>query len=444
MGTTNSRNGNALPPVQASVLRILVLSAWSLFAATASAQTPAPPGGYASGEVSRVRAVTKSGKPVKGVWVYHADSQTGAEYLATTGADGRTKPVYVGGLLGLAADGRIAYNTTEDQKLVFGPMGTVTLHVIDEHGAPIADHEVILERSSEVMPLRPYGFQWFDPGYPKEIQARLAGKTNSAGNVSFSKLPKGVGFMVITSFGPTFDPGLGRLNDPNRQSMDIMGFQGAVMADKPANIVIAHDRGISGRVTRFGSGAPVSGIPVVLTDTGFGHMIGYPGTQLRTVKTDSSGAFQFISLPNCSFKVGIGSLPQEPKTSYALESRIGTAAWALQGIATNDFGFSGSDGTEIWLRHTAIVQCDFRLSEPATVVVTLRNPENVPLKGMYIRCGSSLETINRTMQWTFHLLHGPHTFTLIGENEERKLGAVTVAEGTTSSVQFVVPRHLKG
>jgi len=385
-----------------------------------------------------VLAVSRDGTPMSGVRVYYSASG----YLATTGPDGKTKPGYEDAFIGLAPDGRISF-TREPQKLVFGAAGTVRLHVTDDHGAPLAGHEIFLGSTPETKPLRPYGYQWGAPNYPPELRSRLVGKTDAHGNVAFSKLPKGVGLKVITGFGPTFDDYVRRTyKDLGSWTMDVMAYQGAVMADRPAHVVLAHDCEISGRVTRFGSGTPIVAGKVTLGDIGYGNMLGNAGPELRETVTDDSGKFHFAGLPNCAFDVGIDGPQLRASHSCVVESKVNSGDWEVIWFFAPDGNWYGSEGAQVWLRHR-VARCDFRLSAPAKIAVTLVNPENVPLKGWYLNTDGSGHEIGQETQVTLYVPHGRHTISLINDDKTRKLGSVDVAEGSTTNLRYTVPAGLK-
>src|SRR5262249_18366498 len=157
------------------------------------------------------------------------------------------------------------------------------------------------------------------------------GTTNKSGDVSIQRVPLRKPMMAIVKFGPRFDAFVSRNGNAAGGSMDVMKFEGAVYAGKKAHLVLANDREVSGTVTDA-AGKPMPGIKVFLTDTGFGHMGGYPGTTLDKQTTDASGAYRFTMLPNCSFLAMV-----EAPSHRAVESRPGKGQWKLLAIVDQEW-----------------------------------------------------------------------------------------------------------
>jgi hypothetical protein len=230
--------------------------------------------------------------------------------------------------------------------------GTVRIHLTDAHSRPIAGHEIWLDKTNSTKAVRPFGIQWYIPG------GSFHGITDKAGNVSIPKVPLKKPMMVVVKFGPRFDPFVGE-NNPSGASLDVMKFEGAVYAGKKAHVILADDREISGKVTDA-EGKPLAGIEVTLSDTGFGHMGGYPGTRLDLQKTDSQGNYRFTKLPNCYF-----SLFAFGPEGTAVQSRVGSGPTEL--ISTSDFGTSASV-----LAKEPKATCDFKIIRTAKVTAIFK------------------------------------------------------------------------
>jgi hypothetical protein len=230
--------------------------------------------------------------------------------------------------------------------------GTVKIHLTDAHNHPISAHEVWLDSTNSTKAVRPFGVQWYIPDGP------FHGITDKAGNVSIPHVPLRKPMMVVMKFGPRFDPFVGE-NNPSGASLDVIKFDGAVYAGRTAHVILADDREISGKVTDA-EGKPISGIEVVLSDTGFGHMGGYPGTRLDLQKSDSGGNYRFSKLPNCTF-----SLFAFGPEGTAVESRVGSGPGEL--ISTSEFETSASV-----LTREPKTTCDFKIIRTARVTATFK------------------------------------------------------------------------
>lgn len=245
-----------------------------------------------------------------------------------------------------------------------GPGTDVKLHVTDAHGRPKANREIWLQPTNSTKPVRPFGVQWIAPDNDRYMH----GLTDAKGNVTIHKAKWRTPLMVITRFGPRFDPYVARshANDPPGyvyQHMDVMKMEGAVYAGGSAHIVIADDYEIVGRVTDFKSGDPLPNVPVYLEDTDFGHMGGYPLTDLDDTKTDAGGNFAFTNLPNCNMTVEV-----RPNTPYGIEARVDNKKWKPIAVYGGPDHFYGSWGTWVLL-NKPISRCDFRISKPARLTI---------------------------------------------------------------------------
>jgi len=240
--------------------------------------------------------------------------------------------------------------------------GTVRLHLTDTHNRPIPNHEIWLTSTNSTKSVRPIGVQWFLPDSP------LHGKTNHAGEVAISKVPLGKPMMVVTKFGPRFDDFVEKNGNSSGSSLDVMKFEGAVYAGRRAHIVLARDREISGKVTDA-SGKPLEGVDVLLSDTGFGHMGGYPGTTLDRQSTDANGVYRFTRLPNCAFLIMADAKPH-----MAVESRPGSGPWELLAIVGQ--GWTSASA----VLDKPVTTCDFRIYPTARLTVTFRGTPS-ELKG---------------------------------------------------------------
>jgi len=128
---------------------------------------------------------------------------------------------------------------------------------------------------------------------------------------------------------------------------------------------------------------------------------------------------------------------------FVVESKLDDEAWETVAIDSPGATYAAF-GPEVWLTHPA-THCDFRLSAPAKIVVALVNPKKVRLRNWFIRVEDEGSKIDGAMQATFLVQHGHHTINLALEDtgETRKLGAVDVAEGSTTNLRFTVPRGVK-
>jgi|GEM_PF-4440335 len=240
--------------------------------------------------------------------------------------------------------------------------GTVKIHLTDDRNRPIPNHEVWLTETNSTKQVRPIGIQWVIPDEPYH------GITDKNGDVAIRQVPLRKSMMVVTKFGPRFDAFVAKHGNASGLSLDVMKFEGAVYAGKSAHVVLAEDREIAGIVTDA-AGKPLKDVEVVLTDTGFGHMGGYPGTDLDIQKTDGSGVYRFTRLPNCEFLISTIA-----EKGMAVESRAGKSPWQLIAIVGQEWT------SQSVLLSKPRAQCDFRIYQTAQVTVTFKGTPS-ELKG---------------------------------------------------------------
>ena len=233
--------------------------------------------------------------------------------------------------------------------------GTVRIHLTDAHNRSIPNHDIWLSETNSTKPVRPFGVQWYIPSGPGSFH----GTSNRSGDVAISRVPLCKPMMVVTKFGPRFDAFVGKDN-PSGLKLDVMKFEGAVYAGKRAHIILANDREITGKVTDA-AGKPLNGVKVLLSDTGFGHMGGYPGTTLDRQATDGSGVYRFTRLPSCAFLL----LPDAP-THMAVESRPGKGPWDFLAIVGQEWTSASA------LLTRPITVCDFRIYPTARLTVMFK------------------------------------------------------------------------
>lgn len=240
--------------------------------------------------------------------------------------------------------------------------GTIQLHLTDAHNRPIPNHEIWLTSTNSTKSVRTIGIQWYIPGGP------FHGITNRDGDVSISKVPLRKPMMVVTKFGPRFDDFVEKNGNASGASLDVMKFEGAVYAGKRSHIVLANDREITGKITDA-SGGPLKGVNVLLSDTGFGHMGGYPGTTLDKQSTDASGFYRFTRLPNCTFLVMADAAPH-----MAVESRPGRGPWEFLAIVGQAWTSASA------VLNSPVARCDFRIYPTARLTVRFKGTP-LELKG---------------------------------------------------------------
>lgn len=260
-------------------------------------------------------------------------------------------------------------------------MAPVTLHLSNAKGKPIANREVWIMPTNSTKGIRNFGWHW---SIPRGSDAKK-GKTDSAGNVKIDGVKKGVPMMVITIFGPRFDPIIRAravAQDPEvakyteSQSMDVIKFEGAVYAGKPANVVLADNYQITGRATDFETGAPVPNVTVVLKDTGFGHMGGYPGTDLEETKTDAQGRYTFRNLPNLYYEIEA----RKAGPSVGIESRPESGNWRVATIFNSKGEWQLSSDRGLLLDQPQR-SFDFRISKTATLEIVVKKGTAKSFKG---------------------------------------------------------------
>jgi hypothetical protein len=178
--------------------------------------------------------------------------------------------------------------------------------------------------------------------------------------------------MVVTRFGPRFEP-LGQRKRASGIRMDTMKLDGAVYAGKPTRVIVARNREIVGQVVDY-KGSPLAGIPITLSDTMYGHMSGYPLTELDATRTDASGNYRFARLPNCRFT--ISALPKVPAHVETLSAK---GRWEFLSVDRGQ-GLSGYIGV-IVQADGAISRCDFRVSKPTEGTVLIEQVSGASFKG---------------------------------------------------------------
>lgn len=266
----------------------------------------------------------------------------------------------------------------------------VTLHLSNTNGKPIANREVWIMPTNSTKGIRNFGWQW---SIPTGSDAKK-GKTDSSGNVKIGGVKKGVPMMVITTFGPRFDPNLSKREYPP-PSMDVIKFEGAVYAGKPANVVLADNYQITGRATDFETGAPVPNVTIVLKDTGFGHMSGYPGTDLEETKTDAQGRYTFRNLPNLTYEVEA----RKEGPSVGIEARPESENWRVSTIfnSKGEWQLSSSHGLILDRPQRSF---DFRISKTATLEIVVKKGTAKSFKGWTVSVdGSSGSGSGRDLGW---------------------------------------------
>ncbi len=256
--------------------------------------------------------------------------------------------------------------------LVFS-RGTVALTVVDAHGKPIANREVWLDDTNSTKPIKPFGVQY---GIPNRKPA-LKSKSNAAGVVKIAGVKTGKPMMVVTRLSPRFDDFVKKQTpEYEHWSMEIMRFEGAVYAGKPAKIVVADDYAIEGTVTDAQTGAPVADVPIALSDTGIGHMSGYPGTTIDETKTDANGHYAFRKLPNCIFEVDASP----NGSSFGVESKTGNEPWQFRLLVNSKGEWAGSASAGVFLK-SPLTRFDFRVSKTAQIDVTVKRGTQKTLRG---------------------------------------------------------------
>jgi hypothetical protein len=259
--------------------------------------------------------------------------------------------------------------------------GTVKLHIVDAHGKPLANRVVWLVPTKATKPIGSFGYHW------PQSQPKLTGSTNGKGDVEFRGVRKGQPMMVIVRFGPRFDPFVLKkfreIAPPNvtmvDMTMDVVRFDGAAYVGKSTKVVLADDYQIIGRVIDRETGKQRSKVLVQLSDTGTGHMSGYPGTTIEETLTDAKGNYVFKNLPNLAYEVFIG-----PSVPFAVESKVDADPWRLIVIVGGKDLWSS---TSNWcVLDKPLKRADFRISVPAKVTIKMKGG-SAKLEGWVLSVG---------------------------------------------------------
>lgn len=327
--------------------------------------------------------------------------------------------------------------------LAMGPGTDVKLYVTNAHGKPVINREIWLEQTNSTKKIRPFGVQWRAP----DNNRYMHGVTDATGNVTISKAKWRTPLTVITRFGPRFDPyvDLEHADDPpgaiRHVSMDVMKLEGAVYAGGSGHVVIADDYKIEGRVTDFETGKPIANVPVYLEDTDFGHMGGYPLTDLDKTTTDGTGRYSFTRLPNCYFTVEI-----RPKSPHGIEASEPGAEWSLVSVdggpkprdGTFIQGYYGTYGRQLLLDRP-LRQCDFRVSVPTLLTVKV-NGGSKPIKGWTVWVDDDAPGLELSYSSTFiiYLVPGMHHVVLERHSDSRRFnaGQVLLKSGEKRTLEY--------
>jgi len=316
--------------------------------------------------------------------------------------------------------------------LVVARTGTVRIHLTDGHNRPIAHHKVWLAETNSSKPVRPFGVQW---GIPK---GPYHGVTNKNGGVAIPGVPLRKPMMVVVKFGPRFDAFVAKNGNSSGGSLDAMKFEGAVYAGKSAHVILAEDREITGTVTDAG-GKPLKDVEVALSDTGFGHMGGYPGTTLDVQKTDGRGMYRFTRLPNCSFL-----MTADAAEGMALESRVEKGPWEFLAIIG-----------QFWTSQSVLLskpssRCDFRISQTAQITVIFKGTP-AEFKGWTASVsphggGQDIGYSPSSSTLKSRVLPGPVTVWLTRDAGQRSVVAkkLTLKPGESRTIQIVLADLLAG
>lgn len=231
--------------------------------------------------------------------------------------------------------------------------GTVNLVLVDAHNKPLVGRDIWLTPTNSTKALRPFGVQWYvSPG-----DNVWHGTTNAKGQATIKGVPLRKPLMVVCNFGNRFDDYV-RKSFAEATSVGLMKFEGAVYAGKPAKVVLAEDYRIVGKVTDY-NGKPIPGSKVYLSDTGFGHMGGYPGTTLDEAVTAADGTYSMDRLPNCAFIVSV-----EAPDHYGVYGRTDNTPWEFLYVV-NQGGVSGYSA----LLRKPETRFDFQIVQTAEVKV---------------------------------------------------------------------------
>lgn len=381
---------------------------------------------FASQTQTTVRAKTSAGKPIQGVRVFVKDK------AATTDAKGHTDLPGEGWAMGIAPDGRIAIGD-DDDVLTFGKHATITLNVVDGHGRPAKGKRLTITPNPNNTKLERVGVIAPPLYLPDGMEPFLSRVSDDNGKIVFPKLPRGENFRITTLVG--FD--------------DPMHYLGVVTPGQTATVVLADDYELTGQVLR--AGKPVPNIPVYISDTGHGHMSGYPGTVLRTVKTDQQGRYRVTNLPNCAFNVSLGNISEVLQMPCALFAKTtGEKTWTSLGI--HDTVSDEKEGRSWSMDKTAELgqlqtTCDFRILKPTRVTFEVLNPSRRSLKGCSIMLlgpdgtgrGRGLEALP---PYRFTTTPGHYRVEFWDANERAtRLMSLDLKEGDDRAIKLAVPKR---
>jgi len=395
---------------------------------------------------------------MSGVKVYTGQLQPmggGWDFVGETNSKGVTGPgALLRALLGIAPNGAVAVSKviypTEDLaryrlggKLVFGPTGTIRLHLDDNRGRALADREVILFPAETPGPLGSTGYLRPVPDVPAALQSILTRRTNASGDAEYPNLPKGASFAVLAKIAGT--------------EKEII-WRGSVEPGQSPRLTLATDLRVAGHVTSASTGSPVVGAEVLLRDE-TPDDLGSP--VLASTMTDQSGAYRFDNLPNCLFNVRLGDLSKTTEKRGVIQSRVGSGAWSTESYdgpwvpklfdsePTDLLGADQHEGATFDVDRPVTV-CDFRMFNPAIVTVEFVNPNLVPLWDCSIHVSDpasgsgagSGEDIGLRQSVPFVVSPGKHTITIsrFAEDADYTLVKIDVKPGEDKRILCALPK----
>ena len=271
--------------------------------------------------------------------------------------------------------------------------GVVKLTVNDAPGKPVVNRQIWLVPTESTKNVRPFGVHWRVP----DTAPIHTGTTDKAGKVSIRGVQKEKPMMVIMRFGPRFDAFVMKDShrSPDSPSMDVMKFEGAVYAEKPAQILLANDYEIGGRVTDRDSGKPIAGFAVNLCDTMAGHMSGYPLTVIDQVTTGLDGRYTFSNLPNCYYSLEMGRVGP----LVGIESKFGNDQWKVDGVSQQEKGFAEMTVQPEVLLNKPKAHVDFRVSRVAELTVDIKKGLAKSLRGWILTVEFRGAGFSRELDW---------------------------------------------
>ncbi len=203
-----------------------------------------------------------------------------AAYLGLTNANGTFLAPSTGAndrILALSDYGQVMAGKA-GKTIIFGPSGTIRIHLSDGHGAPIAKRDVRLFPTKDGGPLVAFVVNRAYPNQPDELNKALGGKTDENGDLRFDNLPRDMPFSVTIDWPP----------------VQPIVLKGAVRTGNPIQLDISTDCSIGGRVFRLATGQPVKGAHVALLGPGYHN-------QTWVTVTDAHGFYRFANLPPGNF-----------------------------------------------------------------------------------------------------------------------------------------------